>query len=98
MVKHIVMFKLRGSAGERREAAERFAEALRILPSKIDCLKAMEAAVNDNPLEEWDVVLTATLPDMESVARYAAHPDHVAAAAIIAPLKETRGCVDYFTD
>lgn len=95
MVKHIVMFKLRGTETERKEAAEKFAEALRALPEKIECLISMEAAVNENPTEEWDVVLTATLPDMESVGLYARHPDHVAAAAIIAPLKEARGCVDY---
>lgn len=95
MVKHIVMFKLRGSAEERLDAAKRFRDALMALPERIECLIAMEAAVNENPAEEWDVVLTATLPDMESVAVYAKHPDHVAAAAIVAPLKEARGCVDY---
>lgn len=95
MVKHIVMFKLRGSDEERREASARFRDALMKLPEVIDCLISMEAAVNENPTEEWDVVLTAVLPDMESVAVYAKHPAHVAAASIIAPLKELRGCVDY---
>ncbi len=95
MVKHIVMFKLRGSAEERLDAATRFRDALMELPGKIECLVSMEAAVNENPAEDWDVVLTALLPDMESVSVYAKHPAHVAAAAIVAPLKEARGCVDY---
>lgn len=95
MVKHIVMFKLRGEADERRKAACSFRDALMALPDQIECLISMEAAVNENPAEDWDVVLTAVLPDMESVATYARHPAHVAAAAIIAPLKESRGCVDY---
>ncbi len=95
MVKHIVMFKLKGSQEERHEAACKFRDALMALPEKIECLVSMEAQVNENPGEDWDVVLTAVLPDMESVGVYAAHPDHVAAASIIAPLKECRGCVDY---
>lgn len=95
MVKHIVMFKLRGTEEERRLVASRFVEALMALPEKIECLMGMEAAVNENPTERWDVVLTATLPDMESVATYANHPDHLAAASIVASFKEDRGCVDY---
>lgn len=38
MVKHIVSFKLRGTDKERREAAEKFAEALMSLPSQIEVL------------------------------------------------------------
>ena len=43
----------------------------------------------------WDLVLTATVPEMKDVATYATHPAHVAAAALIADCKESRGCVDY---
>ena len=95
MVKHIVTFKLKGTPAERREAAEKFAEALRRLPEEIEVLRAMEAGVNDNPAEDWDVVLTATLDRMEDVDVYARHPAHVAAASIVLPLKEARACVDY---
>lgn len=95
MVKHIVMFKLKGSAEERLEAARKFAEALNALPAVIPCLKAMETGVNQNPSETWDIVLTATIDSMENVEVYAKHPAHVAAAAIVAPLKENRACVDY---
>lgn len=55
----------------------------------------MEVGINENPAEEWDVVLTATVPSMADVQTYARHPAHVAAAAIIAPLKAARACVDY---
>ncbi len=95
MVKHIVTFKLKGTAAERREASEKFRDALLALPAKIDVLESMEVGINENPAEDWDVVLTATVPTMEDVAVYAKHPDHVAAAAIIGPLKEARACVDY---
>lgn len=97
MVKHVVSFKLRGSADERRSAARQFGDALMALPSQIDVLQSMEVGLNDNPAEDWDVVLIATVATMDDVKTYASHPAHVAAAAIIAPLKESRACVDYVT-
>lgn len=89
------MFRLRGTDTERRAAAEAFRDALLALPQVIDVLEDMEVGININPDEQWDVVLTATLPDLASVNTYATHPAHVAAAAIIAPVKESRACVDY---
>ncbi len=95
MVKHIVTFKLKGTDAERHLAANSFKEALLALPDVIDVLESMEVGINQNPSEDWDVVLTAVVPSMADVETYAKHPAHVAAAAIIAPLKESRACVDY---
>ncbi|WP_304962142.1 Dabb family protein [Paramuribaculum intestinale] len=95
MVKHIVTFKLSGTAEERAAVALRFAEALKALPGQIECLESIEVGINENPAEDWDVVLTATLPSPADVAVYAAHPAHVAAASIIAGCKAARACVDY---
>lgn len=95
MVKHIVMFKLKGDKQTRRRVAREFADALLALPGQIECLQSMEAAVNENPSEDWDVALTAVVPTMEDVGEYAKHPAHVRAAAIVGPFKEARACVDY---
>lgn len=95
MVKHIVSFKFKGSAEERKNVANKFAEALLALPSQIDELTSMEVGINMNPNESWDLVLTATADNLENVAKYSAHPAHLAAVAIIAPYKEERACVDY---
>ena len=95
MVKHIVMFKLKGDDLTRRETALRFKAALDALPEQIDVLQSIETALNENPGEEWDIVLTAVVPTMADVATYAKHPAHVAAAAIIKDAKESRACVDY---
>ena len=95
MVKHIVMFKLSGSDGERRETARAFKAALEALPQQIDVLQSIEVGLNENPAENWDVVLTAIVPTMADVATYARHPAHVAAAALLGERKELRGCVDY---
>jgi len=95
MVKHIVMFKLTGTPEERREIASSFRDALLKLPAEIDVLKSMEVGLNENPAEDWDVVLTAVVPTMADVSIYATHPAHVAAASLLAGHKELRGCVDY---
>lgn len=95
MVKHIVSFKFKGEEGVRREYAKKFKEALMALPAVIPCLESMEVGINENPAETWDLVLTAVVPTMADVDVYAKHPAHVAAAGIIAPVKDSRACVDY---
>lgn len=95
MVKHIVMFRLGGTEEERNKAATAFKAALLALPPQIPVLVSMEVGINENPAEEWDVVLTATVPTIADVDVYARHPAHVAAAGIIAPLRVARACVDY---
>ncbi len=74
MVKHIVMFKLSGAPAERLEVASAFRDALLRLPGEIDVLESMEVGLNQNPAEEWDVVLTAVVPTMADVEVYAKHP------------------------
>lgn len=95
MVKHIVTFKLKGSYAERKEAALKFKAALEALPGQIEVLRAIEVGINENPVETWDIVLTATVDTMDDVEVYAKHPAHVAAAGIISNCKESRACVDY---
>ena len=53
------MFKLQGSDELRRETALRFKAALDALPEQIDVLQSIEVALNENPAEDWDIVLTA---------------------------------------
>lgn len=95
MVKHIVTFKLTGTAEERLDVACRFKDALMELPSKIEVLRSMEVGINGNPAEDWDVVLIAVVDSMADVDVYARHPAHVAAASLLAGHKEARACVDY---
>ena len=95
MVKHIVTFKLIGTAEERLAVANQFKDALLALPEKIEVLRSIEVGVNENPAEDWDVVLTAIVDTMDDVSVYAKHPAHVAAAGILAGHKEARACVDY---
>ena len=95
MVKHIVTFKLSGTKEERLDVARAFKNALLALPAQIEVLRSMEVGINENPAEEWDVVLTAVVDKMADVAVYAGHPAHIAAAALLGNNREMRGCVDY---
>ena len=95
MVKHIVTFKLKGDAATRRAVAAQFKEALMKLPAVIDVLESIEVGLNDNPAEDWDVALIARVPRMVDIDTYARHPEHLKAAAIVAPYKEARACIDF---
>lgn len=95
MVKHIVSFKLSGTQTERKEISAKFKAALLELPQVISVLESMEVGINENPNEDWDVVLTAIVPTMQDVEIYAKHPAHVAAAGLLTGHKEARACVDY---
>lgn len=96
MIKHIVTFRFRGNDEQIARAAKDFRDALLALPEQIDVLRSMEVGINDNPAESWHLVLTAVVDRMEDVAVYSQHPAHVAAAAIIADVKDSRACVDYY--
>lgn len=95
MVKHIVSFKLTGTDEERRRVAQEFKDALLALPQQIDVLRSMEVGINENPAEQWDVVLIAVVDTMDDVEVYAKHPAHVAAAALLAGHKADRACIDF---
>lgn len=95
MVKHIVTFKFKGDDNKRRQVAEEFKAALLSLPEQIDVLRSMEVGINENPNEQWNLVLIAVVDKMEDVDIYAKHPAHVAAATIIAEVKDSRACVDF---
>ncbi len=97
MVKHIVLFKLKDELGveEKREVMSQFKMAIEALPAKISVIRKVEVGLNMNPSETWDIALYSEFDTLEDVKTYATHPDHVAAAKIIAEAKESRSCVDY---
>ena len=89
------MFKLSGTPAERLDVATAFKNALEALPEQIEVLRTIEVGLNQNPAEDWDVVLTAIVDTMAEVEAYAKYPAHLAAAALLAGHKELRACVDY---
>ena len=97
MVKHIVLFKLKNevSAAEKQAVALKFKEAIEVLPAIIPFIGHVEVGVNINPDEQWNIALYSEFQTLEEVKAYAVHPAHVAAAKLLADVKESRACVDY---
>lgn len=97
MVKHIVLFKLKENVPteEKKLVMSQFKEAIEALPSKISFIRKVEVGLNMNPDETWNIALYSEFDNLEDVKAYAIHPDHVAAAKLLANVKESRACVDY---
>lgn len=95
MVKHIVIFKFSGTKEQRLATAKTFKAALESLPEQIAELKSIEVGININSTEDNDLVLTAKAETLEDVAKYSAHPAHVAAVTLVKPMIASRACVDY---
>ena len=97
MVKHIVLFKLKDEApaDKKREAMHAFKQAIEALPAKIPFIRKVEVGLNFNPAETWHIALYSEFDTLDDVKAYAVHPDHVAAGALLAEVRESRACVDY---
>lgn len=97
MVKHIVLFKLKDEvpADRKREVMCAFKQAIEALPARIPFIRRVEVGLNMNADEAWHIALYSEFDSLEDVKAYAAHPDHVAAASLLAEVKEGRACVDY---
>ncbi len=97
MITHTVLFKLREDA-QKLSIMQQFKEAIEALPQSISIIRSIAVDFNINPAEEWDLILTSAFDSLEDLSAYSAHPLHIAAASIIAPLKEARACVDASID
>lgn len=97
MVKHVVMWKLRGpSAAEKREQAGQVRAALEALRGKIPGLSSLEVGVNVAEDEQLaDVVLISTHNDWAALTEYQGHPAHLEAAQVIAALRTERRVLDF---
>lgn len=97
MVKHIVLFKLKSDveASVKEAVMHDFKQAIEALPVQIPFIKHVEVGLNINPDEQWNIALYSEFDTLEQVKAYAIHPAHVAAARLLADVKESRSCVDY---
>lgn len=97
MVRHIVLFKLKNtlSKKEKLEVMQNFKAAIEALPAKISVIRHIEVGLNMNPDEAFDIALNSEFDTLDDVNFYAKHPEHVAAAALLKEVKDSRACVDY---
>lgn len=97
MIKHVVMWKVRGtSAEERREQAEKIRAALESLRGNIPGMSSLEVGIGAGGDEQLsDVVLISTHDDWAALKAYQVHPAHVEAAREIAAVRIERRVLDF---
>lgn len=98
MLKHIVMFKMKGSAegADKGENIQRLKSSLEALPGKIEEIRFFEVGVNSiNNGVAYDMVLCSEFMGPEELFRYQRHPEHVKVAEFVHKVCESRVVVDY---
>lgn len=98
MIKHVVLFALEGFASteELNAHLEVVRQALEALPDQIDYLLGSRVHLNENPYEEYHLILEVEVSSLEDLARYAADTAHQRVALeLIKPYLKARACVDY---
>jgi hypothetical protein len=97
MIKHVVMWRVRGtSAEERREQAGKIRAALESLRGNIPGMSSLEVGVGAGGDEQFgDVVLISTHDDWAALKGYQVHPAHVEVARVIAAARIERRVLDF---
>lgn len=97
MIKHVVMWRLRGtSAEERREQAEIVRAALEGLRGNVPGMSSLEVGIGAGGDEQLaDVVLISTHDDWAALKAYQVHPAHLDAARIIGAARIERRVLDF---
>ncbi len=98
MIKHIVMWRLAGSAdGATKEKSARALQArLMALPGEIEEIQQFEVGLDSNRTERaGDVVLVSSFATRDDLAAYARHPKHLEVVAFSKGVSTEVRVVDY---
>lgn len=98
MIKHIVMFKLKGTDSRSEyenaiEAKKRFSKVI----ENVAELKKGEVVINsaDAPESNYTIALICDFDSIDDLNVYQVHPVHKEFGAFIAGIKTDRACIDY---
>jgi hypothetical protein len=97
MIKHIVMWNLRGDTPEQKRSAVALVKAqFEGLRGRIPGLRHIEVGVDVSGADyACDVVLYSEFESPEALAAYASHPEHLRVRATVGDLRIARHQVDY---
>jgi len=97
MIKHIVMWKVRGDTAEqKREAALSMKSRFESLVGLIPGLRRIEVGVDVSGVDyACDVVLYTEFDDQQSLDEYASHPEHLRVRKELGDMRTARYQVDY---
>ncbi|NQX28799.1 Dabb family protein [Microbacteriaceae bacterium VKM Ac-2854] len=96
-IRHIVAWRLNATDPDtKREHARQIAERLLALKGVVPEIEAIEVGGNiADPERNWDVALVSQYADLEALARYQVHPEHLKVAAFVGTLVSERASVDF---
>lgn len=97
MIRHVVVWRLKDEpAGSKAANAQAVKAALEPLRGRIPGMRGLQVGINAVPGEiASDVVLITDHDDMAALDAYRAHPEHLAAAKVVAALVTERRSVDF---
>ncbi|MEK6742139.1 MAG: Dabb family protein [Nitrospirota bacterium] len=98
MLKHIVLFKLKDSAGGagKDQNAWKLKAAIEALAGKIPQIVTMEVGINTVPAEAaYDVALYSEFSDKDGLEIYQKHPEHMKVVDLVKSVAAGRVVVDY---
>jgi len=98
MIKHIVMWNVRGDTPEEKRAAVRFLKScFEGLVGHIPGLRHLEIGVDTSRVDyACDVVLYTEFESQEALDAYATHPAHARVKQELADTRTARHQVDYW--
>ena len=97
MVKHIVMWNVRGDTPEQKQqSAMLLKSAFESLSGKIPGLTKLEVGLDVSAVDyACDVVLYSEFDTQASLDAYASHPEHLRVKQVVGDIRIARHQVDY---
>ena len=96
MVKHIILWKLKGDLADKAVVKAGIKSGLEGLKGKIPGLVDIRVNAEGLASSNADVMLDSTFESEAALKGYSVHPAHVEVAnAKVRPFTETRLCLDY---
>ena len=97
MIRHIVLFALKGDDAERAAAAEQLRAALEPLVGTVPGLRSLRVDADGSGISgHWDAALVSEHESWDALSAYQSHPDHQRVVTQIVPVVVAdRAAVDY---
>ena len=96
MLKHLVMWKLKGEGAVKQENIRKVKAALESCRDAVPGMLTYEIGVDiGTDSGPWDIAIYSEFTDRAALDAYQQHPKHLAIKPVIAPLRESRAAVDY---
>ena len=96
MLKHIVMWKIKGEGAAKQENIQKVKAALESCRDAVPGMLTYEIGIDIGIANDpWDLVIYSEFTDRAAQEAYQQHPKHLAIKPVVAALRESRAAVDY---